>query len=189
MSKLKPRLTYANVMATVAVFLGLTGGAVAALKIPKKSVGTKQLKAKAVTGPKIADSAVGGGKIADSAVDASKIADAAVASAKVQDHSLGLVDTTVLDTTVTHDFPSVAANNCFSVTKAVPAIVQRDDLVVVVPDSNALIGGSSAWYELSLTASGGPFRLAPDDLISLRACSLTGGLDPPDTSFRVLVFR
>ncbi|HEU4980655.1 MAG TPA: hypothetical protein VFT14_05520 [Solirubrobacterales bacterium] len=62
-------------------------------------------------------------------------------------------------------------------------------LVVVVPDSNALIGGSSAWYELSLTASGGPIRFAPDDLISLRACSLTGGLDPPDTSFRVLVFR
>ncbi len=38
------RLTYANVMATAALFIALGGGAYAAFKVPKNSVGTKQLK-------------------------------------------------------------------------------------------------------------------------------------------------
>jgi hypothetical protein len=47
------RLTYANVMATIAMFIALGGGAYAALKLPKNSVGTKQLKKDAVTGAKV----------------------------------------------------------------------------------------------------------------------------------------
>ena len=43
------RLSYANVMATIAVFIALGGGAYAALKVPKDSVGNKQLKNNAVT--------------------------------------------------------------------------------------------------------------------------------------------
>ena len=38
-SKLRKGLTYANVMATIAMFLALGGGAYAALKLPKNSVG------------------------------------------------------------------------------------------------------------------------------------------------------
>jgi hypothetical protein len=49
------RLSYANVMATAAVFVALLGGgALAAFKVPKGSVGAKQLKAAAVTPPKVA---------------------------------------------------------------------------------------------------------------------------------------
>ena len=77
MSKVKSRLTYANVIATIALFLALGGGAFAALKIPKKSVGTKQLKANAVTEPKIAAKAVTEGKIGDGAVSAGKLASGA----------------------------------------------------------------------------------------------------------------
>src|SRR5437588_9974509 len=47
------RLTYANVTATLALFLALGGGAYAALKLPANSVGTTQLKKNAVTGPKV----------------------------------------------------------------------------------------------------------------------------------------
>jgi hypothetical protein len=46
-------LTYANVMATVAVFLALGGGAYAALKLPKNSVGSKQIKRNAVNSSKV----------------------------------------------------------------------------------------------------------------------------------------
>jgi hypothetical protein len=49
------RLTYANVMATVAVFIALGGGAYAATQVKKNSVGTKQLKNNAVTGAKVKD--------------------------------------------------------------------------------------------------------------------------------------
>ncbi len=61
--KLKDKLTFANVMACVAVFIALTGSAYAAFRVPPNSVGSRQLKAKAVTGGKIANEAVSGGKI------------------------------------------------------------------------------------------------------------------------------
>ncbi len=50
MRLIRKRLSYANVMATVAVFMVLGGGAYA---LSKNSVGTKQLKNKAVTNAKI----------------------------------------------------------------------------------------------------------------------------------------
>ena len=58
LARLASRLTYANVMATVAVFLALGGGAYAALELPKNSVGTKQLKNHAVTPKKVSPKAV-----------------------------------------------------------------------------------------------------------------------------------
>jgi len=43
MRRIKGKPSYANVMATVAVFLALGGAAYAATKLPKNSVGTKQI--------------------------------------------------------------------------------------------------------------------------------------------------
>jgi hypothetical protein len=83
-SKVTSRLTYANVMATIAVFIALGGVATAAFTLPKKSVGPKQLKANAVKTGKIADGAVTEPKIADGAVTEPKIANGAVSAAKVQ---------------------------------------------------------------------------------------------------------
>ena len=40
----RPKLTYANVMATIAVFLALGGASYAATQLPKNSVTTKQIK-------------------------------------------------------------------------------------------------------------------------------------------------
>jgi hypothetical protein len=60
--KIRHRLTYANVMSSIAVFLVLGGAAFAAVQLPKNSVGTKQLKKKAVTTAKIKDDAVTGAK-------------------------------------------------------------------------------------------------------------------------------
>ncbi len=53
MKRLRGNLTYANVMATIAVFLVLGGSAVAATHLPGDSVGTKQLKKGAVTPGKL----------------------------------------------------------------------------------------------------------------------------------------
>jgi hypothetical protein len=47
------RLSYANVVATLALFLALCGGSYAALKLPKNSVGSKQLKKNSVTSVKV----------------------------------------------------------------------------------------------------------------------------------------
>ena len=53
LARLRSRLTYANVIATLALFLALGGSSYAALKLPGGSVGTKQLKRNAVTSPKV----------------------------------------------------------------------------------------------------------------------------------------
>jgi hypothetical protein len=63
MRRLRSKLSYANVMATIAVFIALGGGAYAATQLKKNSVGTKQLKASSVTTAKIKANAVIGSKV------------------------------------------------------------------------------------------------------------------------------
>jgi hypothetical protein len=55
LSQLSSRLTYANVMSTIAVFLALAGGVYAAVTLPANSVGAKQIKANAISSPKVKD--------------------------------------------------------------------------------------------------------------------------------------
>ncbi len=60
---MRERLTYANVVSTLCLFLLLGGGAYAATRLPKNSVGTKQLKNNAVTGAKIKKGTITGSRI------------------------------------------------------------------------------------------------------------------------------
>ncbi|MBS1678218.1 MAG: hypothetical protein JST08_12635 [Actinobacteria bacterium] len=77
MKRFLPRLTYANVIASLALFIALGGAAVAA-GLPKNSVGKAQLKKGAVTAQAIAKQAVVSGKIAPKAVTAGKLGPNAV---------------------------------------------------------------------------------------------------------------
>jgi hypothetical protein len=83
--RIRTHLSYANVMSTIAVFLVLGGGAAIAAKqlVPKKSVGTKQLKPNAVTTAKIKKNAVTKAKIKAGAVDGTKIADGSIKQSEV----------------------------------------------------------------------------------------------------------
>ena len=67
-----PRPTYANVIATLALFIALGGVAVAA-GLPKNSVGPRQLKRGAVTAAKIRKQAVTSGKLAPQSVTGGKL--------------------------------------------------------------------------------------------------------------------
>jgi hypothetical protein len=92
LQRLRSKLTYANVMSTIAVFCVLSGVgfAVAAkkLKVPKKSVGAKQLKNNAVHSKKISKNAVNAAKIASGAVGRSEIANGAVGSGEIANKSV-----------------------------------------------------------------------------------------------------
>ncbi|HEX3361313.1 MAG TPA: hypothetical protein VHS74_10010 [Solirubrobacterales bacterium] len=77
MKRFRPRLTYANVIASLALFVALGGSAVAA-GLAKNSVGPNQLKKGAVTPAKIRKQAVTSGKIAPKAVTAGKLGPNAV---------------------------------------------------------------------------------------------------------------
>lgn len=74
MKQITKRVTYANVMSTIAVFLVLGGAtAVAATTLGKNSVGTNQLKKNAVTTAKLRNNAVTAAKIKNGAITGSKI--------------------------------------------------------------------------------------------------------------------
>jgi hypothetical protein len=74
MKHLRPRLTYSNVVATLALFIAVTGAtAFAASQLGKNSVGSKQLKKNAVTPAKIKKNAVTTAKIKGNAVTGAKV--------------------------------------------------------------------------------------------------------------------
>jgi hypothetical protein len=73
MLKVLGRLNYANVMATIAVFLAIGGGAYAAGKLGKNAVKTKNIAAGAVKTNKLGNNAVTTAKLANGAVTQAKV--------------------------------------------------------------------------------------------------------------------
>lgn len=90
MKSVRRRLTYANVMSSIAVFLVVAGGsALAAGGLGKNTVGSPQLKKNAVTAAKVKNNAITAGKIANGAVSGSKIGGGAVDASKLAANSVG----------------------------------------------------------------------------------------------------
>jgi hypothetical protein len=103
--RIKPHLTYANVMSSIAVFAVLGGGAYAGIdrkirtadlgknvvttpKLAKQAVGTGKVKAQAIRRGKINDGAVRRSKIFDNAVNAEKLANNAVETDKIANQAV-----------------------------------------------------------------------------------------------------
>jgi hypothetical protein len=60
---IRDRLTFANVMSVIAVFIALGGASYAAVNLPKNSVGTKQLKGKSVGKKQLKGNSVNSNKV------------------------------------------------------------------------------------------------------------------------------
>jgi hypothetical protein len=89
MKRASGKLTYANVISTICLFLLLGGGAAyAASHLGKNSVGPKQLKKNSVTNAKIKANAITTPKIKEGAVTGAKVLDGSLTGAKVLDRSL-----------------------------------------------------------------------------------------------------
>jgi hypothetical protein len=71
--QIRKRLTYANVMSSIAVFLVLGGATALAAGLAKNSVGTKQLKSNAVTTAKIKKNAITTAKVKNGAITGAKV--------------------------------------------------------------------------------------------------------------------
>jgi hypothetical protein len=90
-TRMRPRLTFANVVSTLALFAAIAGGT--ALALPGKGrVQANDLKKNAVKAAAIAKNAVRASEIKSGAVGSSEIADGAVASLDVADQGLGYED-------------------------------------------------------------------------------------------------
>ena len=87
-----PRLTYSNVIATLAIFIALGGISYAATNLSKNSVGTKQIKNNAVTAKKIKKNAVTSKKIKKNAVTTAKIKGKSITEGKLDPDLLASID-------------------------------------------------------------------------------------------------
>ena len=87
MKHLYKRLTYANVMSSIAVFLVIGGGAAFAA-LGKNTVGTRQLKRNAVKTGKVGPEAIKAGKLAKNAVATNRLRDGVVSTDKIADQAV-----------------------------------------------------------------------------------------------------
>jgi hypothetical protein len=69
LARITRRLSYSNVIASLALFVALGGASYAAVALPAHSVGTKQLKKDAITASKLKRDAVSSAKIKDGSLE------------------------------------------------------------------------------------------------------------------------
>jgi hypothetical protein len=96
----RPRVTYANVTASLALFIALGGGAYAATALPSNSVGPRQLKKSAVERAKIKNNAVNGAKVLENSLTGDDIKESTlkkVPAAALADTATHATTATALD--------------------------------------------------------------------------------------------
>jgi hypothetical protein len=158
-SRLRVHVTYANVMATVAVFLALGGISYAATQLPKNSVGSKQLK----------KGSVGTAKIKDEAVTAAKVKKGALTGAQIDASTLGTVPRAAVADSANH------AATADSATKA--ATADSATRASSAGDADALGGlGSDAYAK---TVASGSFPYDPPSL-SAGSCTYVKSISVPN---------
>ena len=134
MKRFLPRLTYANVVSTLCLFLLLGGGsALAATQLAKNSVGTKQIKKNAVATAKIKNGAITTKKIKNGAVTTAKIGGAAVTTSKLADNAV--TSGNIADAAVTN---SQLADNAVTSGKIADGEVRAADLGTIITVQNSV---------------------------------------------------
>jgi hypothetical protein len=86
---MRARLSYANVMATIAVFLALGGTSVAAVQLARNSVGAKQIKRDAVRAAELRAGAVRSAEVRDGALTGADVRDGSLTAADLAAGLLG----------------------------------------------------------------------------------------------------
>ena len=89
MRRIRP--SYANVTATLALFVGLSGGAYAAASLPANSVGSRQIKKSAVIRDKVKKNAIDGARVLDGSLTGDDVKESSLAkvpAAAAADHAV-----------------------------------------------------------------------------------------------------
>ena len=185
MKQIRTRLTYANVMSSIAVFLVL-GGATA---FAAATIGTGDIKAGAIKTGKIAKEAVKAGKLGNGAVKTEKIADAAVTTPKIADNA---VTGAKVDEASLGEVPNAAnAANAAKIGGQAPgSFVARNELLwAVVLNDGTLNGGSGA--VAATKTSAGRYTVTFNRTITAcvtegTATDVTGGEPPLAAGARII---
>jgi hypothetical protein len=92
MQWIRSRLSFANMISMIALFIALGGTTYAAVTLPKNSVGAKQIKKNAVRAAEIKKKAVGASEIKPNAVAGGDVADGSIGSRDIFDNNLTASD-------------------------------------------------------------------------------------------------
>jgi hypothetical protein len=151
---LRPRATYANVTATLALFVALGGGAYAATALPANSVGSAQLKKNAVVTAKIKNDAVTGKDIRESTL--AKVANAAAADTATKAAALDTVTyKTATGTAAASSAARTATATCDSGQHVVGGGVKLDNPGIGVINDSYPDASNTAWTAHVGNASNG----------------------------------
>lgn len=156
------KLTYANIVSSVCLFLLVGGGtAFAASQLGKNTVGSNQLKKNSVTAAKIKANAVTGTKIKNGAITGAKVAAGSLTGANINLGSLGTVpsaNTANTATTATTAKSATTADTAKSATTADTAksADTAGNLVGRIPIATFMSEGTR------VLASVGPFTLSAE---------------------------
>jgi hypothetical protein len=184
--QLKKRLTYANVMSSIAVFLVLGGATAIAAGLAKNSVGTKQLKNNAVTTAKIKNDAVTGAKVNESTLGTVPSASSATNAANAAFANKA----NTADKAATADNANNAANAAKLNGLTSASFVGRSDLLWAIVDENGtLVNGFGATGASRLAS--GEFRIVFNREVTNcasggTATDISGGAAPVGSSARFL---
>jgi hypothetical protein len=144
---LRPRATFANVTATLALFVALGGGAYAATALPADSVGFRQLKHDAVVTAKIKNDSVTGADINESSL--SQVRSAAVADSTSYAAAAAALDKVTYKTAAGSAPASSAANaataTCDSGEHVIGGGVKLDSAGLGVVNDSYPDASNTAW--------------------------------------------
>jgi len=177
LNQLGRRVTYANVMSTIAVFAVLAGGgAYAASKIGPGDIAKNAVRAKHVKKKQVRAKHIRNG-----AVTKPKLANGSVNSAKVENRSLRATDYSVFNGTEDVDLGSIPAHSCTTSILSVPGIRATDVTIVPTPSEFSGVGPQH------VTISG---VSGMADSLRWRNCNVSNAaVDPPPTTFSYIVLR
>lgn len=133
------------IVALIALVLGMVGTGFAAFKLPKNSVGTKQLKKNSVTGAKIKKDAVTGAKVKDGSLSGKDINLAqlgTVPSAQTANGLAPLEPTHLVGAPGEPGFEGGSKNFAFPSVNLRPAGFYKDHEGIVHLQGDVLVGGS-----------------------------------------------
>ncbi len=132
---MRPKLSFANVVSVLALFVALGGTAFAASQLGKNTVGSKQLKKNAVTTAKIKNKAVTGAKIKPETITGTQVKKQSLTGKQVVGSSLSGVSASSLSS-VTYVASTVTLAESFPDSTGTPG-------TATCPPGTKVIGGGA----------------------------------------------
>lgn len=200
----RPRLSYANVVASLALFIGLGGSAVAAATLERDSVGSREISRDAVRSPELAADAVRPSEIAAGAVRSSELSDSGIKLADLADGArTGLLpdvlvaelddgdavpecdDLTACPNVLALNLAAGEASGAWLVQAKADILVQRDNSRI---NQCGLVNTRASGNAAVLDQVGAPFSGESSDGVSLTAV-VKKGVGDPTVALRCTAFN